>query len=434
MTDSEKYIYTHYTIEPNIITNEKIKDKIYKNPKDSTIEYQIINYDDKFVCDNDKKLGVFRSVVLTGDSPNKLVCFTPPKSLTFEKFVESNAEINDNIYVNEIIEGTMMSLFYDERMQSWEIASKSAIGGNYWFFRNQYEFDSIKYNNEKNEKQPTFRRMFLDAMHESSDKDINDICFLQYLPKDHCYNFILQHPANHIVMTIPHPVAYLVSVYQIVNDSYEAPVSIFVAPTVYEEWDCFRDILGIIEFPKRFQETTYESLEAAHCSIQSTADFVGLMITNLETGERTSIENPVYRSLRDIRGNHPNLQYQYLCLRRIGKDKIMEFVHYFPQYKEIFYKFYKQFADFVTNVHQSYVSYYVKKQGQKISKQFFPIIYKIHHDIYLQGLNPSVLNPSEENLVIKPRIIIKRDIVKTFIENMSPIELIYYLNYTNTSE
>ena len=428
MNNSEN-VYTHYNIDTNISKNEKIKSKIYKNPKHSNMEYNIINYDHHFVCDNDVKLGVYRSVILSTELEDKdpvLLCFTPPKSLTFDKFVEKNPDINTDIYVNEIIEGTMISLFYDNRNQSWEIASKSAIGGNYWFFRNQYEFDNIK----STKSQPTFRRMFLDAFRQhSSDVDINDIAFLEYLPKEYCYNFVLQHPANHIVINVESPVVYLVSVYQIINTCYEK-TALFIAPTIYEKWNCFLNIRGIIEFPNRVQETTYDLLKNTYCSIHSSSNFVGLMITNSETGERTNLENPSYKSLREIRGNHPNLHYQYLCLRRLGKDKILEFVTYFPQYKEIFYKFYKQFGDFVTNLHQSYVSYYIKKKGEQISKQFFPIIYKIHHEIYLPSIqkNDHSDDGSKNN---NSKIIVKREIVKKFVENMSPIELIYYINYTN---
>ena len=414
--------YTHYNIDPNIVTNEKIKSKVYTNPKYPDIKYKIINYDDKYVCDNDTKLGVYRSVILSEGSDTdseKLLCFTPPKGLTYDKFIESYGNTTVNTYINEIIEGTMLTLFYDERTQEWDIASKSAIGGNYWFFRNQYELD-----NQKKEKksQLTFREMFLQAMRSQAMrsqafKDINDIAFLEYLSKEYCYNFVLQHPDNHIVLNIESPVLYLVSVYHIVDS-----IASFIPPYVYEEWDCFLNVRGIIEFPMSYNQSTYEELRLNHCSIQSPPISVGVMITNLETGDRTCIENPSYKALREIRGNHPNLHYQYLCLRRLGKDKIMEFVGYFPQYKEIFFKFYKQFGDFITNIHQSYVSYYIKKSGQTISKQFFPIVYRIHHEVYL----PSITN--NENSV-NTKIIIKREVVKDYIEKMNPIELIYYLNF-----
>ena len=40
------------------------------------------------------------------------------------------------IYINEYIDGTMVHLFYDPRIQSWEIASKNAVSGNYFLSDN----------------------------------------------------------------------------------------------------------------------------------------------------------------------------------------------------------------------------------------------------------------------------------------------------------
>jgi hypothetical protein len=59
----------------------------------------------------------------------------------------------------------------------------------------------------------------------------------------------------------------------------------------------------------------------------------------------------------------------------------------------------------------------VKKNGIKISKKYFPIIYKLHHDVYL----PSI---STEN-----KLIMRRSEISKRIAEMAPTEIIYYLNY-----
>lgn len=402
----ELYMYYTLNIDKYIDNNnDKIKSKIYK-PKCSSIEYKILNYDNTIVCNNDNKLGMYRSVIVSHPE-NKIVSFAPPKSMTLDFFKELNPDIQSpDIIVNEIIEGTMISLFYDQRIQSWEVASKGAVGCNYWFYRLQYDKITEKV------EQPTFRKMFLDVFN-SSDKDINDMVFLQNFSKEYCYTFVLQHPSNHIVLNISKPTLYLVSVYQI----KEQQVISIPAP-VYEKWDSFINLYGLIEFPKKFddQQVSYETLEEKYCSPNSPHDLVGLMITNFKTGMRTCLENPTYKEVCELRGNNPNLQYQYLCLLRMSK--VMEFLNYFPQYKEIFYRFFKQFQDFITNIHQSYVSYYVKKNGQKISKKYFPLIYKLHHDVYL----PSLAEGNE-------KIIMRRSEIGKRIGQMAPIEIIYYLNY-----
>ena len=96
----------------------------------------------------------------------------------------------------------------------------------------------------------------------------------------------------------------------------------------------------------------------------------------------------------------------------------MDFLQYFPQYKQIFYRFYKEFQEFITNVHQSYISYYVRKSGQIISKKYFPLIHKLHHEVYLPSLSEG-----------KDKIIMRRGEIGKQLGQLSPSELIYYLNY-----
>jgi hypothetical protein len=406
--------YINYIPDLINYNNDKIKTKTYttkptSNSTSHTTEYKILNYDEEFVCDNDTKLGIYRSIVVN-PLDSTLLCFTPPKTMTHPFFKDHNPKIKktvdektDEIIVNEIIEGTMITLFYDKRIESWEIATKSAIGGNYWFYRTQYKQMKTMV------EQPTFRKMFLEAFNAPDDQDINDLVCLKYLSKEFCYNFVLQHPSNHIVLHIHYPLLYLVSVYHLhENVATEIPIN------VYEKWECLN---GLIQFPRRFEEETdYDQLEAKYCSVNSPYNKVGLMFTNIKTGMRSALENPTYKEVKELRGNNPNLQYQYLCLLRMGK--VMDFLLYFPQYKPIFYRFYKEYQEFITNVHQSYISYYIRKSGQNISKKYFPLIYKLHHEVYLPSLAEG-----------KEKIIMRRGEIGKQLGQLLPSELIYYLNY-----
>jgi len=100
-------------------------------------------------------------------------------------------------------------------------------------------------------------------------------------------------------------------------------------------------------------------------------------------------------------------------------------LNFFPQYKDVFYRFYKEFHEFVTNVHQSYISYYVRKSGQRISKKYFPLIYKLHHEVFL----PSLVKREGDNDNDSNRIIMRRTEIGKRLVEMPPSELIYYLNY-----
>ena len=368
---SDELIQVKYTLDTINYNSDKIRTKIYKSTP--TTEYKILNYD--LVCDNDQKYGMYRSVVLSHPE-NKILCFSPPKSVSLEHFQEIHPDsMHADIFINEIIEGTMINLFYDPRIESWQIATKGAIGGNYSFYKTSQTIDAPTM---------TFRQMFLDALRVPDGNDLNDFVGFDDFSKEYCYNFVLQHPQNHIVLDIQHPVVYLIAVYHITGD--EQNQIVYIPPTIYEEWDCFLGLRGLIEFPKHVNDETYTSLTEKYGSPYSESyDNLGCMIMNLKTGMRTSILNPKYKEVRELRGNNPCLCYQYLCLKRIGK--VMDFLAYFPQYKNVFYRFHTQYENFITSVHQAYLMYYVRKSGVKISKRYFQIIYKLHHEYYLPSLS-----------------------------------------------
>ena len=102
-----------------------------------------------------------------------------------------------------------------------------------------------------------------------------------------------------------------------------------------------------------------------------------------------------------------------MVLRHSGK--VDEFLKIFPKYKPLFYEFYKQYNDFITQIHQSYIQYYVRKSGERISKKYFPLVYKIHHELFLTATE---------------KIIVRRAVVADFIKKLDVKSLIFYLNYT----
>lgn len=400
--DSEtyNYSYTSYNIDALDFDKDKVKSKIYKWSDD--VSYTILNNDSTMLSFSDETVRNFRSVIL--DENNHVLCFAPPNSISDETFMQKYGKetVLPEIYLNEIVEGTMMNLFFDKRIESWQIATRGAIGGKYWFFRNEYSEDNTI-------AQKTFKQMFIECF-RSDVNELNDIAFLEYLPKNFSYSFVLQHPDNHIVLNIEKPTLYLVAVY----DKRENIVTNIPQP-IYEGWDIFANVHGIIEFPKKYEETHYSELLTKYCSINSSYTTVGVMATNLKTGDRCAFPNPVYEELKKLRGNNPNLQYHFFSLEKTGQTSV--FLQHFPMYKKLFYQFSKQYQDFITNVHQSYFSYYVKKEGIPIAKKFFIHASKIHHNVFL----PSLTSGNKQ--------IITRKIVKEYFDGMTPSEQLYYMNY-----
>lgn len=392
-----------FVIDPSI-DNNKIKTKVYSSQYNK--DYTIMNYDKNFVSNDDTETGLYRSVILDPDT-KKVLCFSPPKSVPLETFMEKCPDIySPSVVTTYIVEGTMINLFYDPRIESWEISTKSAVGGNYWFYRNTYEVNPVK--------QSTFLDMFKDACLVSRETNINDIPFVKGLMKEYCYSFVLKHPENHIVFRILHPTLTIVAIYKIVNGNTDGSSSVY-----HQDIRNFKDYFvenKFISYAYTPMFDTYESL-TNFCNVSSGCSLIGFMITDLKTGLRTKIINPNYKALKDIRSNHPNLQYQYFSLLKTGK--IQEFLYYFPMYKNIFYKFNKQTEDFITKLHDAYVMYFIKKMGNqvKFDKPIFIHIHKIHNNIYIPSLSQT------------KKVITRRLIKEEYFNSFEPKEMLFHVNY-----
>jgi len=375
--------------------NRNIIEKKYTTP--SSV-YSILNYTQTELGEDSIECLNYHSVIIDNAS-RKILSIAPPKpiditgspSITFE---------NKEIQVSEYIEGTYIHVFYDPFIASWEIATKKAIGGNYSFYHipDQYSL--------------TYREMFLEACGVSKDTPLGDIPFLSELDKKKCYGFVLQHPQNHIVMKISGPRIYLVSVYEI--EPITSTVS-FVSPETYQHDPILEKHSFYLPKTYDLQKYPVEEYIRVHASIHTPLLVVGIMITDLTNGQAYAQINHNYLELAELRGNQPNIQYQYLCLRRIGK--VAAFLQHFPQYNSIFTKYKTQYDTFITNVHQSYLSYYVKKEGIMILPKYFPTIYEIHHSIFI----PSMAK--------QEKIIIRQKVVKEYIDQFDPAKILFLLNY-----
>jgi len=372
-------------------------------PMDSNIQekknsnYRILNYNKS--ADETLYGGIYRSVIT--DLEGNLLCFSTPSSISEQAFKKGFPELTDSMVVTEIVEGTMINLFYDKTIESWEIATKGSVGGNYWYYRNQYPDlpDTMA------KKELTFKEMFLEAIHS---EDINNNEFVNILNKSYCYSFVLQHPNNHIINTVSEATVYLVSVYEILKNTVKTISRV--------EWP------STIPVPKQYSFSSYSEIEV-HENLTTVLDMshpsryipIGIMIQDRSTGITTCIENTAYQYLKELRGNNPNLKYQFLCVRQSGR--ISEFLAFFPKYIPHFNRFTMEYIDFIKETHNGYVSYYVKKSGIKVSKRYFPLVYQLHHNVYLPSVNAGT------------PIIVKRPIVEEFIHRLEPKSLIYYLNW-----
>jgi hypothetical protein len=382
-----------YNFNLDLITNEKIKRKSFYT---LFVTYLIINYDKNCAFFDEINMGLYRSIIFSYPS-KEVVCFSPPKSISQSIFSKKYPVIDESIWINETIEGITINLFYDKQVREWQIATKSSIGGKYWFYGKS----------KSNTTQPTFLEMFLDALKAPIEQDLNDVVLLQQLPKEYCYNFVLQHPSNTITVAIDRCQLYLIGVYKINMMEVE-----YISQYDYESWNVFCEINGVILFPKRFIVDSYNDLPSEIIN-------KGYMITNMNTGERTKIKNKHYEDLKTILAIKPEIQYQFLCINRIGSDKVNEYLTHFPKMRKDFYLMRYLLDQFMKNVHLSYLSKYIFRDNKPILEKYDSHVYKIHRHYYLSGLKKNRNNK---------KIKVEYNTVVDYFNKMEPRELFYILN------
>jgi len=382
-------------LNPNLetISNSNIL-KLNKNMcRTNNSIYSVIRYDKNLLSyDLIQSYGLCRSVIV--NSANNVVGFSPPKSISAETFIKQYPETADGVVAEEFVEGTMVNVFFDHSIGltgGWEISTRNTVGATSSFY--------------KHSSSKTFRQMFMEAATECK-LDINR------LNPDMCYSFVLQHPENRIVVPFSKPQLFLVGVYQIetINGN------ITVRTRDMEECKYFFEQEGVsVKFPQVYKFDTYSELIDKYASMNTSYDILGVMIHNRLTGERTKIRNPVYEQVRNLRGNQPKLQYQYLCLRKEGKVK--DFLKFYPENKKEFSTFRDQVHLFTNTLYSNYVSCYIKKEKPLIefSEQYRTHMFNIHK-IYMEELR-------------EKKLFVSNTIVQKYVNELHPSLLMYCLNF-----
>ena len=387
--------------------------------------YSILKYNvGALKCDELQTIGLLRSLVL--DQHGKIIAYSPPKCV-----VPSADELNgrfsdDNILVEEFVEGTMVNVFYhkpngQDEGAGWEMATKSCVGANIVF--HSVSGGDVKKTEpdeptepaepaeptEPNEPKKTFRRMFLECMNEAN-------LTFDALQKDCSYSFVMQHPNNHIVRRIANPTLYLIAVYKIDNEAL-----------VVEE-QCRDEHLARINaiqetsvwLPVQYDGIGLNALREMYTSLNAPYDFPGLVCRKRSTGERSTGErfkfrNPNYERIKNLRGSEPKLQFQYLSLRQQGKVK--EYLNLHPEHRAAFQQFRDQLHAYTDQLFANYIGCYVKKERPFTQ---YPAEFKTHmfrlHEQYLKELREK-----KEHITLGKTI--------AYMNGLPPSHQMYALNY-----
>jgi hypothetical protein len=232
------------------------------------------------------------------------------------------------------------------------------------------------------------------------------------LEKHLCYSFVLQHPQNRIVVPFDRPQLYLVGVYRINNMPRNITVEFY---NVHEYKNYFFMLGTSVKFPEIYSFGKYSDLIEKYGSMNTPYTIVGVVIHNKTTGERTKIRNPVYEQVRNLRGNQPKLQYQYLSLRKEGNVK--DFLKFYPENKKEFSTFRDQVHLFTNTLYSNYVSCYIKKEKPlaEFSEQFRTHMFNLHQ-FYRNELR-------------EKKQFVNNTVVQKYVNELHPSLLMYCLNF-----
>ena len=371
--------------------------------------FYVLKYDRAKLKDHEyETVGRFRSVVF--DSTGHICCIAPPKMLKLsdEMMTLSVNSEGGHLTSEEMVEGMMVNLFYNNGTEKWYVSTKSSVG--------EVSFDHI----QEAEAEAQVQAATGDAgdsttgatatavklnIQEVLRRRICDILSLlpgglEAVPKQYCYSFVLQHPKNQIVNVITVPRLYLVAVYEIVRP--DAGTTMVGVNAIRLDRDIFSCSFGgtVSHMPSvltcvadenaaTVDATTTPHTVADYCRMYASMEtrsvsLPGVVFQDRDTGFCYKKRNPKYESVKKRKGIEQKLLAQYLQLR---KDRaIDEYLKYHPQHSRVFNTFRERLHEYTLRLYDSYIEHYVKKNAKSLKeyeRELKTHMYKIHYDIFL---------------------------------------------------
>jgi hypothetical protein len=387
MTEQPSYKPSSYADLSKLVTNSEYAKQ--KNINVKKIDHLfVLKYNkSKLTTENVNTLGLFRSII--ADEFGNILSFSPPKSLDFDVFSQTNKY--EDCFIQHFPEGTMINVFFDKYIDDWQISTRSSIGA------------KCNFNMDSN---ITYRYMFLDAMNHIGLE-------FEDLNKDYCYSFVLQHPKNRIVVPVSDPALILTNKYKISNNEiYNKNYFITLPKFATLQMHNIDD--------KKFKESVkytgdnWRQLSEHFFSNNLPYQFQGVVIWN-NKGERTKIRNSNYEIIKHLKGNSPKLQYHYYYLRQTGN--VGDYLKYYPEHRSEFSIFRRELHKYTTQLYQNYISCFIKKQKKLID---FPYQFKTHmfkiHELYLNDLK---LDGKFVN----------KQVVMDYVNTLPPPRLMHVINH-----
>ena len=374
------------------LDNNPIERLVKYFKKTKTSNYILLKYDKNYFNPNDIYIGLYHSILFS--FPHKrLLSFTPSKMITYNYFKSLVPIKNEKIQIEEYIDGILIQLFYDNVNKKWEIASKNEVGGNEVIITNIFE--------------KTLKEIFIESLGVVNTVEIKDLSILNDFPKEYSYSFKLRFNKERLIPNSMYD-CFLIGIHMI-NCSMPHHVK-FIPESNYENWQCIKDMDGLINFPKKYYFVNYHELEDY---VKHFHDPLKIVLIDENSGIKSYIQNNEYCTKLNLKEINEFDKYLFLCLNRNFKTKEM-YVN-FPHHQRQLYLMKNVYETVISNLHQCYVNYFIKKISLELPSHYKEHIMFIHKNYYIASLKN------------KEKKYVKRSVIKDYVNKLPPNEMMHLL-------
>lgn len=354
-------------------------------------EYNMINCDENFLSCNEKpEIKQCRSIVLSKPE-GKMCSFSLPLKTPLDQLPKT--QYPWEYVMNEFIEGPLIHLFFDHRSKKWEMASRRGIGG-------YYPISQFKLH----KKQEYYvRTLFCDAL---SCNSLDEIANIDDYSKDHCYNFILQHPKINQEFELCK--VYLINVFKIEENSAK-----YIDHEEVEHWKCFSSTN--ILFPKKVIMPVFmkEYSEVYLEKVCQKNQVNGMVIYYKPSGQFSVFKRSLLLMKQKNKYVNPYLLFRFLCIQQL--DQMKDSQNVFNVFPKKTYKNCKElYNEIVYQLYQDYLHIFVYKKMEKKDSHYSFYLDELYSQCYLRSLG-------------KKRPSFHIQTVKDYVKNLSLTQQYYLL-------
>lgn len=277
---------------------------------------------------------------------NRIVCNS------YDKFLKLDTELNPhfksdfgNLVLENSVEGTLIRVFYYGG--EFRVATKKCIDAN-----------KSRWGSRR-----SFGELFKEAVQNTHFRNFQ-------FENNKVYFFNLRHPDNGVVFKNNKIGLDLLEVFRIEDNRIYLDSS---------EFKCDYKVNNI--------DTYVEMMEYMNSRTIENMRFQGLIVYHKNAPYiKQRIQFPLYTKSRQVFGNESSLFVKFLGMRE-NKEKMAEYIKYFPGSKVELINYETEFLAFIDNIHKLYLDVKVFKKEVSIKRNFRRIIYNIH-GLYLKDKNP----------------------------------------------